>query len=474
MLRAMPMSPSVYTQLAIGMRTHMHPQQVTSCSKRMYIRISFHCSNHMTMRVAWHITRPLQRPERTRTGLRITHSDDMRVKQRGSTCDASRLDERLNRPGDTYSVRHCVMDDVIRIAKVGGTHVAADVPMCVARPQVSVFSDTSAYRVGRAGTDAWTGASPSAVTVTCKRASTRHISMRCDMRMTMYYAMHDSAAGPARDTGWKSEGRRGQVVDSGQRRGIACPQGRRVAVFDVDQQGNLTTEDLGVPADEWDKGRHLAAVMQYGADLKPYKNIRPNLDVVMGGPSLSLVSTAADKAADAGIDIAENFRQALGDLCRREGYDVVLVDSGHGDVTPCWPCSKCVPSRGARQRGLRFHEGGGAVGGELPAGKAAGSAISLLGVVLFEVNPRATTRMENITNRVRDRLEGSHAEPFSAAIRHAAWVPEQRERHLRPRSWPTWPTATPSCIWPSAKDATRTFPACGPRIRSRSPTTTRI
>ena len=63
-------------------------------------------------------------------------------------------------------------------------------------------------------------------------------------------------------------------------------KGRRVAVFDVDQQGNLTTEDLGVPADEWDKGRHLAAVMQYGADLKPYKNIRPNLDVVTPTPPL--------------------------------------------------------------------------------------------------------------------------------------------------------------------------------------------
>jgi cellulose biosynthesis protein BcsQ len=208
-------------------------------------------------------------------------------------------------------------------------------------------------------------------------------------------------------------------------------RGRRVAVFDVDQQGNLTTEDLGVPDEEWDKGRHLAAVMQYGADLKPYKNIRPNLDVVMGGPSLSLVSTAADKAADAGIDIAENFRQALRDLCRREGYDVVLVDSGHGDVTLLLAllevCTHLVvPAR----------EDSGSMKGveQLAASylraRRRGSAISLLGVVLFEVNPRATTRMKTITNRVRDLLEGSAAEPFSAAIRHAPWVPEQRERHL--------------------------------------------
>ncbi|KMV22047.1 ParA family protein [Mycobacterium heckeshornense] len=209
-------------------------------------------------------------------------------------------------------------------------------------------------------------------------------------------------------------------------------RGRRVAVFDVDQQGNLTTEDLGVPLGEWDKGRHLASVMQYGADLKPYKNIRPNLDIVMGGPSLGLVSTSADRAADAGIDIAENFRRALEDLCRREAYELVLVDSGHGDVTLLLAllevCSHLVvPARedSASMRGVEQ------LAGSYLRAKRRGSAINLLGVVLFEVNPRATARNEYITNRVRDMLEGSSGEPFTATIRHApAPALETRERHL--------------------------------------------
>ncbi|ORW07194.1 ParA family protein [Mycobacterium kyorinense] len=195
---------------------------------------------------------------------------------------------------------------------------------------------------------------------------------------------------------------------------------RRVAVFDVDQQGNLTTEDLGVPLDQWDKGRHLASVMQYGGDLKPYRDVRPNLDVIMGGPSLGLVSTSAERAADAGIDIADNFRRAVHELCEREQYDIVFVDSGHGDVTLLLAllqvCSHLVvPARedSGSMRGVEQ------LATSYLRAKRHGSPINLLGVVLFEVNPRATTRNKVITNRVRDMLEGSNAEPFTAAIRHA-------------------------------------------------------
>ena len=36
--------------------------------------------------------------------------------------------------------------------------------------------------------------------------------------------------------------------------------------------------------------------------------------------------------ADNGIDMAANFEQQLGVLCAAEGYDLVLIDSGPGDV----------------------------------------------------------------------------------------------------------------------------------------------
>lgn len=245
-------------------------------------------------------------------------------------------------------------------------------------------------------------------------------------------------------------------------------KGRKVCVFDVDQQGNLTTEDLGVPLEEWDRGKNLGSVLQFGADLKPYKNIRRNLDVVMGGPSLGLVTTAADRAADAGIDIADNFRRALGDLCQREEYDIILLDSGHGDVTLLLAllevCSHLVvPARedSASRRGVEQ------LAASYLRAKKRGSTIALLGVVLFEVAPRATARNAVITERIRELLEGSGAEPFTATIRHA---PEPalvaRERHLTMQELANLTDQSQSEVLQALKDGRS---ADLPRLRARDP-----
>ena len=203
--------------------------------------------------------------------------------------------------------------------------------------------------------------------------------------------------------------------------GVAVARrGRRVLLIDADQQGDLSQENLGVSDDNWDKGRSLAAAMQYGAPLQPHRGIRPNLDLIMGGPSISLVSSSADLTSDAGIDLAENLRVALGQLCAQEGYGLVLVDAGHGNITLLLAllevCSHLVvPTR----------EDSGSIKGvsrlaqSYIRAKRRGSPIELLGVVLFEVNPRATARNRAITEQIREMLDGSEVEPFTAAIRHA-------------------------------------------------------
>ena len=196
--------------------------------------------------------------------------------------------------------------------------------------------------------------------------------------------------------------------------------GRRVLLIDSDQQGDLSVENLGIPDDQWDKGRNLAAALQYGTALEPYRNIRPNLDVVMGGASLGLVSSSADLTSDAGIDVADNFRTALNTLCSREGYDIIIVDSGHGNVMLLLAllevCSHLVvPTRedAASIKGVRR------LAASYTRAKQRGSQIALLGVALFQVNPRATVRNREITEQIREMLDGSDAEPFTAAIRHA-------------------------------------------------------
>jgi chromosome partitioning protein len=49
----------------------------------------------------------------------------------------------------------------------------------------------------------------------------------------------------------------------------------------------------------------------------------------------------------------------------------------------------------------------------------AGGIIQLLGVLLFDVNPRAVKRNEEVFAQVNDMLEGSGTTPFDVTIRSA-------------------------------------------------------
>jgi cellulose biosynthesis protein BcsQ len=119
-------------------------------------------------------------------------------------------------------------------------------------------------------------------------------------------------------------------------------------------------------------------------------------------------------------------------LCSREGYDLVIVDSGHGNVMLLLAllevCSHLVvPTRedAASIKGVRR------LAASYTRAKQRGSQITLLGVALFQVNPRATVRNREITDQIREMLDGSDAEPFTAAIRHAPGPAlAERHRHL--------------------------------------------
>lgn len=217
--------------------------------------------------------------------------------------------------------------------------------------------------------------------------------------------------------------------------GVAIARtGRKVLVIDADQQGNLTADDLGVPEDQSDQGRNLAIVLQYGlrggVKLEPYRNIRPNLDILMGGPAIGQVSTAVASAGET-VDLAENFEAALAELCEREQYDIILVDSGHGDkvllIALMQVCRYLVvPTKedagslnGVRQLAASYRRA-----------KRYGSPITLIGVVLFDVNPNASVRLTHVFNQVKEML-GSEIEPFQAMIRSSqALAVDMRERHL--------------------------------------------
>jgi len=197
----------------------------------------------------------------------------------------------------------------------------------------------------------------------------------------------------------------------------AGKRGRRVLVVDGDPQANVTVEDLGVTGD---RGQSLAQTLQFGAPLVPVRNVRPNLDVIAGGPQLAVVGAAAHLMAENGIDMAANFEAQLESLCETESYDLVVIDSGPGDV-PLLDTYLAVsnylliPTRddqaslgGVERLAKRFWRA-----------RKRGASIQLLGVLLFDVNPRATKRNEEVFSQVSEMLEGSGTTPFDITIRSA-------------------------------------------------------
>lgn len=194
---------------------------------------------------------------------------------------------------------------------------------------------------------------------------------------------------------------------------VARPKSR-VLVVDADPQGNVSRLDLGTPGD---RGRSLAMGLQYAEPIEPVREVRPGLDVIPGGPLLSVLAAAA--AADTtGVSLADNLRETLADLCAREGYGLVLIDSGPGDAT-------ILDALLATARYLvvpSSDDSASLEGVELLANRylrarKAGSQIELLGVVLFNANIRATTRNQLVLESIDQMLKGSGATRFASIIR---------------------------------------------------------
>lgn len=99
--------------------------------------------------------------------------------------------------------------------------------------------------------------------------------------------------------------------------GIAAASGWRVLLVDADPQGNAMF-DLGYHSDG---GDGLATALVDRTPLRPLEDVRPNLDVVCGGPRL-------DDAARQFSDVTEDWYALQDTLASStERYDLVVIDS---------------------------------------------------------------------------------------------------------------------------------------------------
>lgn len=188
--------------------------------------------------------------------------------------------------------------------------------------------------------------------------------------------------------------------------------GYRVLVIDADQQGNVSKRDLGATVDD---GVGLTRTFQFGDDLSPAQEVRPGLDVVAGGPYLGHLTGIL--SLEQGQGKPSRLRPALARLVQAERYDLVLIDSGPGDMalldsllrTARWLIVTTTPDEAAMDGVEDLAE-------RFAAARRQGSQIELLGALLFGVNPRATARNASVLGEVRELL-GGVTEPFETVIR---------------------------------------------------------
>jgi cellulose biosynthesis protein BcsQ len=196
---------------------------------------------------------------------------------------------------------------------------------------------------------------------------------------------------------------------------IARPD-RRVLVIDSDSQGNATKSDLGVT--DGDEGRSFMSALQYGDQMAVLPDVRPGLDLVAGGTHLASVGAIMATAGQSGTDVAGNLRRALAAACQRGSYTLVLIDTGPGDV----------PLLNSFLHSVRYllvptkEDDAGLDGLEQLAeqfmgARRHGALVSLLGVVLFDANPRATARNGEVLGDIDAMLGGSGISAFHSVIR---------------------------------------------------------
>lgn len=232
--------------------------------------------------------------------------------------------------------------------------------------------------------------------------------------------------------------------------GLLAASGWKVLLVDLDYQGNLGL-DLGYAGTAIDdEGLALSKALQFPDDVAiPLKNIRPNLDVLVGGSYLEqaasvLVSHAVrGKANTARLAIATMLSKVAGD------YDIVLMD--------CPPANETIQS--AAVAAARYvlipakTDEGSLRGLKITADRLSSVLdlnpdLDLLGVVIFGSGASAHKVREEFTAQVVERLGGAGAEGmvFSQYLRHAeATANSARDKGLlvheldsKVRSSPKW------------------------------------
>ncbi|MGW2563370.1 ParA family protein [Streptomyces sp. NPDC001514] len=214
--------------------------------------------------------------------------------------------------------------------------------------------------------------------------------------------------------------------------GLAAADGARVLIVDLNGQGNVGRE-LGYrksPLD--DEGKALYEAVMTGSPLAPIRNVRPNLDVAVGGPHVGrLPSHLALKYEGHAKQQALMLAVALQQVA--DSYDLVVIDS-----PPENPPLQQLALAAARwlivpvkSDSAAIEDGLGGIARQFGlVRKQVNPFLELLGVVLFASGSSSTAIRRAVVADVEKTI-GEGAPMFSSVVRHSEAVARQsRERGL--------------------------------------------
>lgn len=209
--------------------------------------------------------------------------------------------------------------------------------------------------------------------------------------------------------------------------GLAAANGWRVLLIDLDPQGNLC-RDLGYDKSD---GSGLLHALIAGQVPPVLTDVRPNLDVVAGGPMVGDI---------AGLMFSRMSRnrggvETLGDLLFKSlapiasNYDLILVDTPPGEQMIIDGILECVQAVVIPAR----PDEASLDGLELVAQRFAGARsrnpdLMLAGVVLFGVGSRSS-KLEALVRNSVSEIIGAAAPIFATRIRYLETAGFDLRRH---------------------------------------------
>ncbi|MCQ4213828.1 ParA family protein [Streptomyces longispororuber] len=207
--------------------------------------------------------------------------------------------------------------------------------------------------------------------------------------------------------------------------GKAARSGLRTLIIDCNAQGNIARE-LGYKRAEWnDGGAGLLEALRTGAPLTPRRNVRENLDVVMGGPALGDEFGIFFHTLLAKEGPHAYLRLLMCLLPIAHEYQIIILDT-----PPENPSLQRLALSASRWLVIPVKSDGGAEDGLAQIGmefsyvkfvSQINPHIALLGVLLFDTGRTYTGIHADVRRQVRKVL-GEEAHMFKHLIGHTESV----------------------------------------------------